>query len=80
MGARHQCRRHSVPLLCHADLDAGAPDRNGAGMHGPERIYPCPEGSGGGSARSIMPLLLNEAPRLTGDARQSLRVSLSISS
>ena len=30
--------------------------------------------------RSIMPLLLNEVPRLTGDARQSLRVSLSISS
>ena len=52
----------------------------GAGMHGSERIYPCPEGSGGGSARSIMPLLLNEVPRLTGDARQSLRVSLSISS
>jgi hypothetical protein len=49
----------------------------GAGMHGSERIYPCPEGSGGGSARSIMPLLLNEVPR---DARQSLRVSLSISS
>jgi hypothetical protein len=47
----------------------------GAGMHGSERIYP--EGSGGGSARSIMPLLLNEVPR---DARQSLRVSLSISS
>jgi hypothetical protein len=44
---------------------------------GSERIYPCPEGSGGGSARSIMPLLLNEVPR---DARQSLRVSLSISS
>jgi len=25
VGARHQCRRHSVRLLCHADLDAGAP-------------------------------------------------------
>ena len=45
-----------------------------------KEYIPCPEGSGGGSARSIMPLLLNEVPRLTGDARQSLRVSLSISS
>ena len=29
-GARHQCRRHSVRLLCHADLDAGRrPKRRG---------------------------------------------------
>ena len=79
MGARHQCRRHSVRLCA---MLISMPERRpkGAGMHGSERIYPCPEGSGGGSARSIMPLLLNEVPRLTGDARQSLRVSLSISS
>jgi hypothetical protein len=31
VGARHQCRRHSVPLLCHADLDAGAPTETARG-------------------------------------------------
>ena len=31
VGAGHQCRRHSVRLLCHADLDAGAPTETARG-------------------------------------------------
>jgi len=63
--------RQAVPGLDSYDRVTGE-----SRMHGSENI-PCPEGSGGGSARSIRPLLLNEVPRLTRDARQSLWVSIS---
>ena len=76
MGARHPCRRHSVRLFA---VLIWMPERRpkGTGMHGSERIYLVHKDQAEEVRAAIMPLLLNEVPR---DARQSLQVSLSISS